>query len=143
MSFDLKIEKGDISIGADGRLNTVSDNNKLRQDIVKILLTKLGENKYHPTYGTNIGAIQIGHVADESLLELDLTSSAESALMRLISLQRGQSKRQYLTPGETIIAILDVSVGRDTIDPRLYNIFISVQTQRLTNLTETISVRIL
>lgn len=143
MSFDLKIENGDISITADGKLNTVSDNNKLRQDIVKILLTKLGENKYHPTYGSSIGAIEIGHVTDESLLELDLSSSAESSIRNLMTLQGSQAKRQYLTPGETIVAILDVSVDRDTIDPRVYNIFISVQTQRLTNLTETISVRII
>jgi hypothetical protein len=143
VSFDLKITKGDISIGAGGIINTVSDNNKLRQDIIKILLTKLGENKFHPSYGSDVGAIQIGHIPDKSLLELDLTSSAESSIRRLITLQRGQSRRQFLTPGETIVSILDVSVSRDEVDPRLYNIFISVQTQRLTSLTETITVRII
>ena len=52
MSFDLKIEGGDIKLEADGSLTTVFDNNKLRQEVVKILLTKLGENKYHPSYGS-------------------------------------------------------------------------------------------
>jgi hypothetical protein len=143
VSFDLKIRKGDIAIAADGRLDIVSDNNKLRQDIVKILLTKLGENKYHPTYGSEVGALQIGHVPDQALLELDLSSSAEASVRKLIVLQRSQAKRQFLTPGETIVSILDVSVSRDTVDPRMYNIFVSVQTQRLTSLTEVITVRIL
>ena len=52
MSFDLSIEKGDIKIGSDGSLSTVSGNNKLRQDIIKILLTDIGDNKFHPKYGS-------------------------------------------------------------------------------------------
>lgn len=143
MSFDLKIRGGDISIAQDGTLETVFDNGKLRQDIVKILLTKLGENKFHPSYGSEIGSLQIGHVPDQNLLESDLSSSAEYAINKLILLQSFQSKKQYITPGERIVALLDASVARDDADPRLYNIFISVQTGKLTTLTESITVKIL
>jgi hypothetical protein len=143
VSFDLKIRKGDIVIEPDGLLRTVTDNDKIRQDIIKILLTKLGENKYHPTYGSELGAIQIGQVADRNLLELDLTQSAELAVRKLMSLQRAQAKRQYLRPGEKIISILNISVSRDLADPRMYNIFISIQSQALTPITEVITVRIL
>lgn len=143
MSFDLKIKGGDIAIAPNGSLELVSDNAKLRQDIIKILLTKLGENKYHPQYGSQLGAIQIGHVPDPDLLESDLRSSVESALNKIITLQKSQSRKQYLTPGEVLISILDVSVSHDEIDPRLYNVFISVQTGKLTTLTESITVRIL
>lgn len=143
MSFDLKIVNGDIQIGAKGDMDIVFDNDKLRQDIIKILLTKLGENKFHPQYGSEIGALQIGQVVDKEFLELDLKSAVEGSLRKIISLQNDQRKKQILSPGEVIVDILDVSVFRDTIDPRLWNIFISVLTQKLTTLTETLSIRIL
>ena len=142
MSFDLKIEGGDIKLERDGSLSTVIDNSKLRQDIVKIMLTKLGENKFHPTYGSEVGAINIGQVPDQELLELDLVSSVEDAIVKLIALQKGQARRQFLTPGERIIALLDVSAQRDLADPRMYSIFITVQTGALTAVTESVTVRI-
>jgi hypothetical protein len=142
MSFDLKIEGGDIKIDADGTVSTVFDNYKLRQDIVKILLTKLGENKYHPTYGSEIGSIQIGNIPDLEFLETDLKASVENSIQKIIALQKGQSRSQFLTPGERLIGISKVSVERDTIDPRLYNIFIGVQTGALTTITESVTIRI-
>jgi hypothetical protein len=143
MSFDLRIVKGDIAIERDGTLNLVRDNEKLRQDIVKILLTRLGENKFHPAYGSEIGALQIGGFVDAEFVELDLTASAEGAVRKIIALQRGQVRKQFLSPGEIIVDIRSINVSRDLSDPRLYNIFISVLTQRLTTITETITVRII
>lgn len=143
MSFDLKIVKGDIAISSDGTLELVRDNDKLRQDLIKILLTELGENKYHPDYGSEIGALQIGSFTDAEFLEVDLTASAETAVRKVMALQRNQAKRQFLSPGEIIVEILNVEVTRDTSDQRLYNIFISVLTQKLTTLTESITVRII
>lgn len=142
MSFDLKIEGGDIRIEPDGSLSTVIDNYKLRQDIVKILLTKLGENKFHPNYGSEVGAIKIGYISDQELLEIDLKASVEEAVRKIMSLQKGQTLRQYVTPGERIISILNVSAERDNVDPRLYSMFITVQTGALTTITESVTVRI-
>lgn len=143
MSFDLKIVGGDIAISKSGNIEIVSNNEKLKQDIVKILLTKTGSNKYHPAYGSEIGILQIGHAADAELLELDLQSSAEEAIRKLISLQKKQSKRQFLSPAEVIVDIVEISVARDVNDPRAWNIFISVLTQKLTTLTESIQLRII
>ena len=142
MSFDLSIEKGNIKIERDGSIKTVSGNAKLRQDIVKILLTDLGDNKFHPKYGSSVGALQIGHYADNTLMSLDIESSARNAVETLIALQRSQAKRQALTPGEIIIDILNVRVDRDDADPRMYNIFISVLTQELTEISSLVSVRV-
>lgn len=143
MSFDLKIENGDILFEKDGTISTVVDNSKLRQDIIKILLTKLGENKYHPSYGSEIGSLQIGQVADQELLELDLESSVRDSISKLIALQKSQTRKQFLTPGERIISLLGASVQKDDSDPRFYNIFISVQTGALTSITESITIRII
>ena len=142
MSFDLALEKGDIKINADGSMKTVTGNPKLRQDILKILLTSLGDNKFHPKYGSHIGALQIGHYADNKLISLDLEASARTAVRNLMSLQRSQSRRQTLNPGEIIIDILDISVARDEVDPRLYNIFLSVLTQDLTEVRNAVTIRI-
>jgi hypothetical protein len=142
MSFDLALERGDIKINADGSMKTVSGNAKLRQDIIKILLTELGNNKFHPKYGSYIGALQIGHYADAKLISLDLESSARKAIKNLMSLQRSQSGKQSLSPGELIVDILKVSVARDQVDPRLYNIFVSVLTKRLTEVRSNVTVRI-
>ena len=122
---------------------TVFDNNKLRQDIIKILLTNLGENKFHVSYGSKTGALNIGHVADQELLELDLQSSAEDAIRYLIRAQINQQKSQYLTPGEVISGIKSVTAERDKLDPRMYNLYISVYTKKLTVLTEIIPIRII
>jgi phage baseplate assembly protein W len=143
MSFDIKITSGDITIGRSGDLETVYDNDKLRQDIIKILLTKLGENKFHPSYGSKVGALEIGFVADQELVELDLQSSVEDAIRYLMRAQQIQQRRQYLTPGEVIVGIKNVLVERDLLDPRMYNIYISVYTKKLTVITETIPVRII
>jgi phage baseplate assembly protein W len=142
MSFDLRIENGDLKINADGTLSTVAGNSKLRQDILKILLTSLGDNKFHPKYGSHVGKLQIGSYVDERIISLDIESSARTALRNLMSLQRSQSRRQSLSPGETIVDILGLEVTRDKADPRLYNIFISVATQSLDKIESSITVRI-
>jgi len=143
MSFDLKIVKGDISIERDGSIKTVFGNEKLRQDIVKIILTEVGDNKFHPQYGSNVGAVQVGTVQDETFLKQDLISSAQDALKNLMALQRSQAKRQYLSPSEIIIDIKNIEIKRDTIDPRMYNIFISVLTQELDLVVEAVTIRII
>lgn len=142
MSFDLSIKKGDVKIAKDGSVEAVAGNSKLKQDIVKILLTDLGDNKFHPNYGSKIGALQIGHYADSTLMSLDIESSARNAIKNLVSLQRSQARRQALTPGETIVNILAVSVNRDEADPRMYNVFVSVLTQELTEVSTMVTVRI-
>ncbi len=142
MSFDLALNMGDLKINNDGTINTVAGNSKLRQDILKILLTEIGDNKFHPKYGSHIGSLQIGSSADNKLIALDLEASARSALENLISLQRSQSRRQRLSSGEVILEIINVKVSRDTVDPRLYNIFVSVLTQELTEVRSSVTIRI-
>jgi phage baseplate assembly protein W len=142
MSFDLRLENGDLKINTDGTVSSVTGNSKLRQDILKILLTDLGDNKFHPKYGSHVGKLQVGSHADDKLISLDITSSARSAIRNLMSLQRAQARRQSLSPGEIIIDILNLEVTRDKVDPRLYNIFVSVLTQELDRVESSVTVRI-
>jgi hypothetical protein len=141
MSFDLKILRGRLVV-ENGDVKPIFDNEKLVQDVIKILLTEEGDNSFHPGYGSRIGALKLGHVGDEDLLVSDLSSSAERAIRKLISIQRAQSRRQFLSPGETIIDINNISVSRNDLDPRSYTIFISVLTQELTVVNESINIRV-
>jgi phage baseplate assembly protein W len=142
MSFDLKIKNGDIVLDSSGLLTTVSGNQKIRQDIVKILLTKFGDNKFHARYGSDVGALKIGEVADQKIIEMDIKRSAEEAVRYLISLQRSQARSQFLSVSEVILDISNVATERDSEDPRLYNILISVLTQKLDIIEEVITIRI-
>ena len=108
MSFDLKIKNGDICLDASGQLSSVSGNQKIRQDIVKILLTNFGDNKFHVRYGSNVGALKIGEVTDQKLIEMDLRRSVEESVRYLISLQRNQARAQYLSLSETILDISNI-----------------------------------
>lgn len=143
MSFDLQIKHGDLVLDNSGGLSIVSGNNKIRQDIIKILLTRLGDNRFHSRYGSDIGSLNIGGVADQQLTELDLRRSAEEAIRYLISLQKAQGMRQVLSLSEVIVDIVEISTERDTGDPRLYNIFVSVLTQKMDIIEETVTLRII
>ena len=142
MSFDLKIKNGELSIGNSGALDTVSGNNKIRQDIVKILLTNIGENRFHSRYGSDLGAFKIGNVSDQTMIELDLKRSVEEAIRYIMFLQKNQSKYQVLSLSEIILEIVDIRTERDSSDPRLYNIYISILTQKLDKIEEIITIRI-
>jgi len=143
MSFDLKIKNGDLVLDQSGSLSTVFGNGKIRQDIVKILLTRVGDNKFHSSYGSDIGILKIGDVTDAAMLELDVKRSVEDAIRYLIFLQKNQSKNQVLSLSEVILDISDIETERDSADPRLYNIYISVLTQKLDIINETITIRII
>lgn len=143
MSFDLQIQNGDISLESDGTISIVSGNDKIRQDVIKIILTKFGENRFHANYGSNVGYLQIGQATDQSIMELDIQQSVESSIRYLIALQREQSRRQLLSSSEVIIDVKNVGVERNEDDPRLYNIFISILTQRLETITEAVTIRII
>jgi hypothetical protein len=142
MSFDLQIKHGDLVLDNAGGLSIVNGNNKIRQDIIKILLTRIGDNRFHSRYGSDIGSLKIGGVADQQLIELDLRRSAEEAIRYLISLQKSQGMRQMLSLSEVIVDIVEISTERDTGDPRLYNIFVSVLTQKMDIIEETVTLRI-
>ncbi len=142
MSYDLKIKNGDLVLDSGGIPTTVIGNQKIRQDIVKILLTRLGENKFHPNYGSDIGSLRIGEALSKNMVESDMKRSVEQALRYLISLQKAQSRFQFLSSSELILDVQNIGVERDSDDPRLYNIFISVLTQKLDVLEEVITIRI-
>jgi hypothetical protein len=142
MSFDLKIENNDLAINPDGSIQTVRDNAKLSQDIIKAILTPLGSNKFFSWYGSTISYRTIGQVLDPTMTQIEIERSIQDTLSNLVALQKSQSRAQYVSAGEQIAAIREINVLRYPSDPRQYQITVSVLTRKLTVLEETFTLNI-
>jgi hypothetical protein len=135
MSFDLKIQNRDLVI-KNGDLQTVIDSEKLIQDILKLCLTEAGSNPLYPWYGSFISRTLVGNALDTSILIQISKSQLNTALENLKNLQDLQVKTfQNVSADEQIGAILDISVFRSKIDPRLFGVEIKAITKGLKPIT--------
>lgn len=129
MSFDLKIKNGDFEL-ANGDLKTVVDTEKLIQDILKIALSPVGSNPSHPWYGSYLSKSLIGSGLSTDIIFQFGQSQLQSALENLKALQESQVRNfQNVSADEQIGAILDISLNRNSTDPRLFDVFIKVATK--------------
>jgi phage baseplate assembly protein W len=129
MSFDLKIINGDLVI-QNGDLRTVTDSEKLIQDILKICLTNVGSNVLNPGYGSFLSRTIIGNPMYTSAIVSIAKTQLQTCLTNLQTLQQKQvQSRQRMTADEQLAAITDISVVRSTIDPRLFNVTIKALTK--------------
>lgn len=135
MSFDLKIQNRDFVI-KNGQFQTVIDSEKLIQDILKLCLTTAGSNPLHPWYGSFLSRTLVGNPMYTTMLVQLSTSQLNTALQNLKDLQDIQVKSfQRVSADEQISAILNISVNRNNIDPRLFNVEIKVLTKGLKPIT--------
>jgi hypothetical protein len=126
MSFDLKIKNGDLVINR-GDFQTIVDSEKLIQDILKIALTTAGSNPRHPWYGSYVSRSLIGSGLSTDIIFQYGQTQLQNALEILKSLQDAQVKQfQRVSPDEQINSILDISINRNTRDPRLFDVIIKV-----------------
>jgi hypothetical protein len=129
MSFDLKIKNGDLCI-IQGQLQTVTDSEKLIQDILKMCLTTAGTNPIHPWYGSFISRTIVGNPLSNDVLIQIGKSQLTTALENLKNLQDLQIKSfQRVSADEQISAILDISIVRSSVDPRLFDIRVKALTK--------------
>jgi len=142
MSYDLKIVNGDLSLNSNGQVNLVVGNSKLVQEVTKMVLTDVGENKYHPYYGSAVGKIDMGGIYDESMHRTEIERSVRESLNNLIILKNNQRLTQEINPAETIVSIDNVLVFRDGLDPRMWSIEISLTTMALDNVKTSVTIRI-
>lgn len=135
MSFDLKIINGDLVV-KNGDLQQVIDSEKLIQDILKLCLTTAGTNPLHPWYGSFLSRTVVGNPMDSAMLASISKSQLNTALNNLKTLQELQVKNfQRVSADEQIAAILDISVIRNTVEPRLIDIRIKALTKGLKPIT--------
>lgn len=132
MSFDLKILNGDLVIGTDGDFARVQDSEKLIQDILKMLMTEQGSNIFFSWYGSSLSSSMIGSPYDSEFISSVAENQIRSSLEILQSLQREQSAKQIVTPGELLAAIKSLNVVRNQVDPTFFSVLLSVLTKNLT-----------
>ena len=141
MSFDLALINSDLSIKSDGTVRTVTKTDKLKQDVVKIILTPLGSMRFHDWYGSNINENTIGNILPENILFNDISSSISESLERLRTLQRSQASYQKMDPSEIIVSIAEINVQRDIVDPRQVNVIVKVISRDLIPVEEIFTIR--
>ena len=135
MSFDLKIKNGDLVIN-NGLLQTVVDSEKLIQDILKMCLTTAGTNPLHPWYGSFISRTIVGNPLNNTVLVQISKAQLNTALENLKNLQAQQVKSfQRVSADEQIGAIRDISIVRNPIDPRLFDVRIDAFTKGVKPIT--------
>lgn len=127
MSFDLKIENGDLVIGSNGDVVTVEGSDKLVQDILKIISTPIGANPFFPWYGCPITRSLVGTGYDRKFIAALATQQLRASLETLQRLQKEQMREyQLVSPQEQLAAIEKVVVDRSIDDPRFFAILVSV-----------------
>lgn len=136
MSFDLRLINDDISIAPDGSIRTITDTPKLRQDILKILITELGSNRFHPWYGNTISENSIGRDLPDGFLESEITTAISQSISKLKTLQSSQLSTQTVSLSELISDIESIIVERNPLDPRQVNVIVGVLTKQLTKIEE-------
>jgi hypothetical protein len=142
MSFDLKLVNNDLDLNMDGTIQTVRDNSKLVQDVLKAILTEQGENPYHRWYGGVLSLRLIGSVMDADHTTTEAERAIQDTLATLVALQREQSRAQYVSPGETLATLKSVDVIRDNEDPRKWQVTVSLITRALTIVEVTFGLRL-
>lgn len=126
MSFDLKVVNGDLVL-SNGDVGTITGNDKLVQDLLKIALTTAGSNVLQPWYGSLISRSLIGSYLDSNIIISVAKNQLQYAVENLKNLQNIQvSSGQKVTPDEQIAFINDISITRNTVDPRIFSVVIRV-----------------
>lgn len=142
MSFDLLLQNGDIVEGADGDLDTVTDSPKLVQDVIKMVTTPQGSNKFQPFLGSLVNQRLIETLNQQNMVSV-LSSSVQEALVMLQRLQQQQSLTQALSPAETLVSITSITVERDSVEPRQLNVILKIKAADGSIQTETLAMRIM
>jgi len=135
MSFDIKIENGDWVIDRTGDLQKVENTEKLVQDCLKILVTKVGSIPFHPTYGSALGKNLIGNVFDTEFISSTAQNAIKNSLEALQKYQRNQSLYQRVTPEEQLASIKQIVVERNSVDPRHFSVVVEIATGAFTKQT--------
>ncbi|KKN50070.1 hypothetical protein LCGC14_0636450 [marine sediment metagenome] len=136
MSFDFALVGNDLSILPNGKIRTITDTPKLRQDIIKIVLTPLGSNRFHMWYGCTVGEDTIGKNLPDNMMLLDIRTSIIQSLEKLKELQMRQAIYQKVTLSELMNLIGSVNAFRTKEDMRQIKIEITVYSRNLTKVEE-------
>lgn len=125
----------------DGSIVTVITEQKLKQDLYKIVGTIVGSNPFHRFYGTNF-IIYIGQSGPPGFFQAQLTNEMIAAVGALQRLQGDQFvyQAQFMDRRELINAVQSINVRQvDEIDPSIFQVDVLL----LTDAANSVDARVL
>lgn len=117
--------ENDYRFNLQGDAVLVQDDNLLYQAVLKILLTRVRSNPYHPEYGSTIMS-RIGTKAIGAAVSL-LTGDVQTALANLQTAQLAQSAYQTVTPKERLYSVVSVRVTPSPSDFTMFEVDVVVR----------------
>lgn len=139
MSYDLRLQNGDVVLGGDADFDIVTDSDKLIQDVIKMVTTNQGSNRFQPAIGSLINKRLIGQTLNAQNTVTVLQASVQEALVLLQKLQKQQAQTQALSPAEMLVQINSIDVSRDSVEPRQLNVVLKLTAGDGSLLTETLT----
>lgn len=118
----------DHAFDSTGRLILVLFEQKLIQQVIKILMTKIGSNPFVTGYGTSIPDVIYTAIRDPEGLKSELVTEVSLAIEKQRNIHYYQNEVQYHSPREILDRLIDVQVARSNDDPRVYYIAVEVST---------------
>lgn len=103
----------------------IENENLLYQAALKIILTRIQTNPYHPSYGSAITS-RIGSKAIGATATL-ITEDVQRALSTMQSLQSQQSKLQAVSAKERLYTVSSVRVSPSPSDPTVFGVDVVVR----------------
>lgn len=116
--------ENDARFDLQGETIMVSNENLLYQAALKIILTRVRSNPFHPTYGSALTS-RLGMKAVGATAML-LTQDVQQALSTMQDLQSKQSKYQTVTRQERLYSVMNVRVQAHETDPTVFLVYVVV-----------------
>lgn len=132
----------EYSIDKLGHYEKVYDENKLIQDLKKIIRTVLGSDRAATWYGTEFDKL-IGNKIFTDIIKTKIANEISTALSKLKTAQIKQEEYQKMSDHEFLDLILKINVNQSVSDPSFYVVDVEVSTQsgRLVTIKETVQTR--
>jgi phage baseplate assembly protein W len=112
----------DINFDQIGRLSEVSSTGKVKQMIIKALLTSRGNNPDQPNYGSTLQDAIGQQFLPTAFIQIQQT--IQDTINRLIDIQN--ENIDITPPDELILGLDDLQVDPDSTDPRKVNVKLTV-----------------
>jgi len=117
--------ENDYRFNLQGDAVLIQDENLLYQAALKILLTQIRSNPYHPGYGSAIMS-RIGTKAIGAAVSL-ITGDVQTALSNMQAQQAAQSKFQVVSAKERLYSVTSVRVSPHPQDPTMFEVDVVVR----------------
>lgn len=129
MAFDVKLVNGDVSFDASGRLELIRESDKVIQEVLKVVGTSISSDLFNADYGLSVTTSSIGRPLSDASVFGIVQIELRKQLDQLMKEQRYLATVQTLAPSERIKQIDNITVERDSSEPRQLNISIDLTLQ--------------